>query len=97
VPNNNAAQQAVLADQIIGFRIGAYAMNPTNAACSYNWWYDTSCYDFNTIQGVRVSLIGRTSPTGGYAAGFRNTFDGGPYKVESVSVVVDPRNLSMNN
>lgn len=96
-PNNNAAQSSIIADQIIGFRIGAFAMNPTNNACGLQWWYDTSCYDFNTIQAVRVSLIGRTNPVSGSYAGFRNSFDGGPYKVEGVSVVVDPRNLSMNN
>lgn len=97
VPNNNVAQQSILADQVIGFRVGAYAMNPTNAACPLGWWYDTSCFDFNTVQAVRISLIGRTNPFTGASAGFRNTFDGGPYKVEGVSVVVDPRNLSMNN
>jgi hypothetical protein len=86
-----------IADQIIGFRIGALAQNPTNSSCGIQWWYDTTCYDLTTIQAVRVSMISRTNPVNGRVAGFNNTFDNGNYKVESLSVVVDPRNLSLNN
>lgn len=94
---NNGKPQFV-ADQIIGFRVGAFAANPSNPACdTFDWYYDTSCYDFNTVQGVRLSILGRTNPETGFAAGFHNSFDGGPYKIEGVSVVVNPRNLSMNN
>lgn len=101
-------QPATVADQIIGFRIGALAQSqndpasfpspqPNTQDCPLQWWYDTSCYDLTTIQAVEVSLIGRTNPANGRVAGFTNTFDNGNYKVESISVVVDPRNLSMNN
>jgi prepilin-type N-terminal cleavage/methylation domain-containing protein len=91
--NNNKPQ--TIADQIIGFRIGSFAQD--NTTLNYQWEYDTTNYDFNTIQAVRASLIGRTNPISGSIAGFRNTFDNGTYKVEGVSIVVDPRNLSMNN
>jgi hypothetical protein len=108
IPNNNPANQAIIADQIIGFRVGALAQNPCDPVtcpapqpniqnCPLQWWYDTSCYDLSTIQAVEVSLIGRTNPANGNVAGFNNTFDNGNYKVESVSVVVDPRNLNLNN
>lgn len=97
-----------IADQIIGFRIGALAQSdndpvafptplPNTQDCPLQWWYDTSCYDLTTIQAAEVSIIGRTNPINGNVAGFNNTFDNGNYKVESISVVVDPRNLSMNN
>ena len=91
---NNGRPQAI-ADQIIGFRIGSFAQD--NTTLNYQWEYDTTNYDFNTIQAVRASLVGRTNPVSGSIAGFRNTFDNGTYKVEGVSVVVDPRNMSMNN
>lgn len=106
--NNNVANAATIADQVIGFRIGALAQSqndpvafpspaPNTQDCPLQWWYDTSCYDLTTIHAVEVSLIGRTNPINGQVAGFTNTFDNGNYKVESISVVVDPRNLSMNN
>ena len=91
-----------VADQIIGFRIGAYAYDDVAYAQPPNpqtagWYYDGSTYDMNTVQAVRVSLIGRTNPVGGQQAHYTNTFDGGTYQVQGVSIVVNPRNLSMNN
>ena len=84
----------VLADQIIGFKVGAW--NTATAQYEYN---STAPYssDWSTIQSVRLSMIGRTNPTTGAMAGFTNTFDNGSYKVEGLSIVVNPRNLSMNN
>ena len=93
---NNAPPQAV-ADQIIGFKVGVWALDNNSAtAQSPDWFYSTTNYDLNTVQGVRLSVAGRTNPVKGRAAGFRNNLDNGPYKIEAVSVVVDPRNLSMN-
>ena len=88
----------VLADQIIGFKVGAW--NTVNSTYDYvlpN--INTTPYgsDWSTIQSVRISMIGRTNPVTGAMAGFTNTFDNGPYKVEGLSIVVNPRNLSMNN
>ena len=88
-----AGQTNVLADQIIGFKVGAW--NTVNSTYDYV----TANYnsDWSTIQSVRLSMIGRTNPVTGAMAGFTNTFDNGPYKVEGLSIVVNPRNLSMNN
>lgn len=108
-----AAQSDVIADQVIGFKVGAMTWNtnedqntylfnapaatPSGTAplggctsnyCGYN-------NDFSLIRSVLVSVIGRTPPAP--ADPFRNSFDGGPYKVESISVVINPRNLSMND
>jgi prepilin-type N-terminal cleavage/methylation domain-containing protein len=87
-------QTNVLADQIIGFKVGAWDTVTTqyeyNTAANYG-------SDWSTIQSVRLSMIGRTNPVTGAMAGFTNTFDNGPYKVEGISIVVNPRNLSMNN
>jgi hypothetical protein len=52
---------------------------------------------------VRISLIGRTPPrlysnsNVNSAALFTNAFDGQPYKIQSLSIIVNPRNLSMND
>src|SRR5262249_1266426 len=87
-------QSNVIAEQIIGFKVGASIWNGTDDS-TYNFDSSTYSYDCQPVRAVRVSLIGRTAadPT----STFRNTFDGGPYKIESVSVVVNPRNLSMND
>jgi prepilin-type N-terminal cleavage/methylation domain-containing protein len=88
-----AGQTNVLADQIIGFKVGAW--NTVNSTYDYV----TANYnsDWSTIQSVRLSMIGRTNPVTGAMAGFTNTFDNGSYKVEGLSIVVNPRNLTMNN
>jgi len=88
----------VLADQIIGFKVGAW--NTVNSQYDYvtaNTVGTPYNSDWSTIQSVRLSMIGRTNPVTGAMAGFTNTFDNGPYKVEGLSIVVNPRNLSMNN
>lgn len=87
-------QSNVIAEQIIGFKVGASIWNGADDS-TYNFDSSTYAYDWQRVRAVRVSLIGRTAadPT----STFRNTFDGGPYKIESVSVVVNPRNLSMND
>jgi len=86
---------STLADQIIGFKVGAW--NTVTNQYEYN---STVPYgaDWSTIQSVRISMIGRTNPfTGAMMTGYKNSFDNGPYKVEGISIVVNPRNLSMNN
>ena len=85
-------QPNVVADQIIGFRVGAWN-TVTN-----QYEYNTANFnaDWSSIKSVRLSLIGRTNPQTAANNGYRNTFDNGPYRVEGVSIVVNPRNLSMN-
>jgi prepilin-type N-terminal cleavage/methylation domain-containing protein len=82
----------VVADQIIGFKVGAWN-TVTNqyeyTAANYN-------ADWSSIKSVRLSLIGRTNPQTTANTGYKNTFDNGSYRVEGVSIVVNPRNLSMN-
>jgi hypothetical protein len=54
-------------------------------------------YNFTLVRSVRVSLIGRTVPDRRGTYTFRNGFDNGPYQVQGVAVVVNPRNMSMND
>jgi prepilin-type N-terminal cleavage/methylation domain-containing protein len=54
-------------------------------------------YNYRMIRSVRVSVIGRTAPNWNPNYTYRNSLDQGPYQVQGVSVVVNPRNLSMND
>jgi len=53
--------------------------------------------DFSLIRSVRISMIARTQPKVNQTfAQIKNGFDGGPYLVQQASVVVDLRNMSIN-
>jgi type II secretory pathway pseudopilin PulG len=96
----------VVMDQVIGFKVGATIWNSAVTEKT-EYVYDASTYTLNNpgdssymfslVRSVRVSLIGRTNPNLEPSFTFRNPFDGGPYLVQGASVVVDPRNLSMND
>jgi prepilin-type N-terminal cleavage/methylation domain-containing protein len=102
-----------IASQIIGFKLGAstVTLNGTNVTGSsgsycYNAASTTSpCYDnqFDQIRSIRISLIGRTPPNiytnsnVNSTTMFTNSFDGQSYKIQSLSIIVNPRNLSMND
>ncbi|HEV3275872.1 MAG TPA: prepilin-type N-terminal cleavage/methylation domain-containing protein [Terriglobia bacterium] len=100
---------AIVMEQVIGFKVGATIWNngAQNESTSAQYNYAASTYTINTpndeaynftlVRSVRISLIGRTNPASGPAYTFRNAFDGGPYQVLGIAVVVNPRNLSMND
>jgi prepilin-type N-terminal cleavage/methylation domain-containing protein len=54
-------------------------------------------WNFTRVRSVRISLIGRSTPNTNPAYLFRNVFDHGPYQVASTAIVVNPRNMSMND
>jgi prepilin-type N-terminal cleavage/methylation domain-containing protein len=98
---------AIVMEQVIGFRVGATIWNNGNQTVSTQYNYAASTYTNNTpgdeaynftlVRSVRISLIGRTNPNLGPASTFQNAFDQGPYQVLGIAVVVNPRNLSMND
>jgi prepilin-type N-terminal cleavage/methylation domain-containing protein len=97
----------IIADNIIGFKVGAatyqggttvsspsYCFNASNAPTATPPGYSNQ---FTMIRSIRVSLIGRT-PKGQFTgSNFRNTYDGGQYRIQALSLVINPRNLSMND
>jgi hypothetical protein len=89
----------VLAQQIIGFRIGASLWNDAHDTDAQPYNYQASTfgtgYDFTIVRSIRVSVIGRTTPGATGIYNYQNSFDGGPYQVLGAAVVVNPRNLSM--
>jgi prepilin-type N-terminal cleavage/methylation domain-containing protein len=94
-------------DQIIGFKIGASIWNASNSTLSTQYIYDAStytnqtandmAYNFTLVRAVRVSVIGRTQPSTDANFKFRNGFDQGPYQVQGTTLIVNPRNMSMND
>jgi len=102
---------SVVMDQIIGFKVGASIWD-VDVLCGYTtpcYNYQASSYaigsatagsaawNFSLIRSVRASLIGRTTPNYSSQYTYRNTFDSGPYQVQGTAVVVNPRNMSMND
>jgi len=96
----------VVAEQVIGFKLGASIWNDSNGTDQY--YFDASAYpnadgtgtdpyNYTLVRSIRVSLIGRTTPIVDPTYSFRNTFDNGAYQIQAVSVVVNPRNLSMKD
>jgi prepilin-type N-terminal cleavage/methylation domain-containing protein len=94
-----AGAQNVIAEQIIGFKVGAWntftntyvydstlAKPPTAAGYGSDW---------TSIKAVRIDLTARTPVRDDPTNKFTNTLDGGPYQVQKISVVINPRNLSM--
>lgn len=101
-----------IAEQIIGFKVGAatWVPNIANPALStddltYSFYAQNAgsanppgyAGDYEQVRSVRVSLIGRTNPNPDPSYTFRNSFDGGPYQVIDATVVINPRNITMNN
>ena len=95
-----------IAEQIIGFKVGAatWVVNSTADVPTYSFYGQKLMTDspqgyqsdFALIRSVRVSLIARTNPNPDPSYTFRNTFDGGPYQVVDATVVINPRNMTMN-
>ena len=107
---SGSTNDVVLAEQVIGFKVGAIIWNSCTGSCvsddGSTYIYDAStytsggvseAYNYSLIRSVQIELIGRTTPKPDSTYQYRNGFDGGPYQIESVSVVVNPRNLTMNN
>jgi prepilin-type N-terminal cleavage/methylation domain-containing protein len=107
---SGSTNDVVVAEQMVGFKVGAITWNSCTPACTsddgstYN--YDSSsyvsggvaqAYNFSLIRSVQLEVIARTNPNPDPSYVYRNGFDGGPYQIQSVSVVVNPRNLTMSN
>lgn len=68
----------------------AYCDAPTDSIYGYG-------SDYTLVRSVRVTIIGRTVPSADPLYTYRNPFDNGPYQIRGSTIVVDPRNLTMNN
>jgi len=89
-------------DQVVIFKVGASLVNDGTGLYYYNASDPNTNHmnggynnDFTLIRTIRVTMMARTVPNGSLA--YRNQFDGGPYQILGASVVINPRNLSMND
>ena len=97
--------QKTLATQIVGFKLGVSLFNNTTDTDTTTYAFDASSYNNGTavpynytlLRSVMVSLIGRTKPQTDPTYVFRNTFDNGAYEIQGVSIVINPRNMSMTD
>jgi hypothetical protein len=97
IGTNLAGAQNVIAEQIIGFKVGVWN------TWTNNYYYDASAAkaaggyggDWTSIKAVRIDLTARTPINSDPSNTFRNGLDGGPYQTQKISVVINPRNLSM--
>jgi prepilin-type N-terminal cleavage/methylation domain-containing protein len=89
--------QNVIAEQIIGFKVGAWNTYSTTYVYDSTLPKGATGYggDWTSIKAVRIDLTARTPINSDPSNVFRNKLDGGPYQVQKISVVINPRNLSM--
>ena len=98
-----SANGVPLLSQVIGLKVGAALINGATDTTTYNFNAPGSVvsggynYDFTLVRSIMVSLVGRTTPVTDPTYRFRNTYDGGPYQIQGVSAVINPRNLSMGD
>jgi prepilin-type N-terminal cleavage/methylation domain-containing protein len=85
--------QDVIAEQIVGFNVGAWSSiigTYSNTPAAYG-------SDWASIRSLQIQLLARATPNSDHNMdNFTNTYDQGPYQVQGVSVVINPRNLNTN-
>jgi hypothetical protein len=94
---NATATVDVIAEQIVGFKVGAALRQPLPTDPPF--WFDTNGYGQNWSQicALRISILARTTPNSNLASNFKNSFDQGPYQIVGSSITINPRNLSMTS
>jgi prepilin-type N-terminal cleavage/methylation domain-containing protein len=94
-----AGVSSTVMDQVIGFKVGAVWWNNTLNLDDFQYDYLSSDYgnNFSLVRAVRVSIIGRTTPSTDPLYQYVNPFDGGRYQIRGNSIIVNPRNLTMSN
>ena len=91
---NSGTPQAI-ATNILGFKIGVLLYGGTTDSSTYTYLPSGTISDSRKIRSLRISFIGRT--TKDVNSPFRNSYDGGPYRLEGMSFIVNPRNLSIHD
>jgi len=89
----------VIAEQIVGFSVGAWSnWRPNVGAPPVGYASDPASFknDWASIRSLQIQLIARTQPNSDNPSSFKNSYDQGPYQVQGISVVINPRNLNTN-
>jgi hypothetical protein len=90
--------QDVIAEQIVGFNVGAWSSIFNGGTGGYSHKPADYNSDWASVRSLQIQLIARATPSSdnNNSSNFVNTYDGGPYQVQGVSVVINPRNLNTN-
>jgi hypothetical protein len=92
----NGGSPAVIANNVIGFKVGAMLYNALTDVDGTSYVYGAGAIpDPRQIRALRVSFITTTTPNP--TSSYRNSFDGGPYRIEGTSIIINPRNLSLHD
>jgi hypothetical protein len=100
------AAQDIIAEQIIGFTVGAWSsqrcLKPHATPCVSvpvpGYTIDPNDYnsDWTSVRSIQVQIVARATPNTDSAAAFTNTYDQGNYQVQGISVDINPGNLNKN-
>jgi prepilin-type N-terminal cleavage/methylation domain-containing protein len=82
----------VIAEQIVGFSVAGWSSN-TNTYSNVPGDYKS---DWASLRSLQIQLVARATPNTDNASSFQNSYDQGPYQVQGMSVVINPRNLNTN-
>jgi prepilin-type N-terminal cleavage/methylation domain-containing protein len=94
-----AAGTDIIAEQIIGFTVGAWSSRKTvGGVTTPGYTTNPSDYssDWASVRSLQIQIVARTAPNSDNPSTFQNSYDQGSYQVQGVSVVVNPRNLNTN-
>jgi hypothetical protein len=83
--------------QDAGWQTNVTLHGPVSQSYTYDYLNTDYNSDYTLVRAVRVTLIGRTTPSTDPTYRYRNPFDLGAYQIRGSSIIVNPRNLTMND
>jgi len=95
VRRDSSGIQDTIAEQIIGFTVGAWSSTKTGGA-GYTLNPNDYSSDWASIRSLQIHLVARAAPNSDNPSSFRNAYDQGAYQVQGMSVVINPRNMNTN-
>jgi prepilin-type N-terminal cleavage/methylation domain-containing protein len=99
VRTDPAGKQDIIAEQIIGFTVGAWSsQRVVGGLIAPGYTTNPADYksDWASVRSIQVQLVARATPNTDNPSTFQNAYDQGTYQVQGMSVVINPRNLNSN-
>jgi hypothetical protein len=94
---SNPPTLTLASGQDAGWQSNVNLSGPISQVYSYDYTNSDYNSDYTLVRAVRATLIGRTTPSSDPTYRYRNPFDLGAYQIRGSSIIVDPRNLTMND
>jgi hypothetical protein len=96
-PPANPPTLTIASGQDAGWQSNVTLNGPITQTYSYHYLNTDYNSDYTLVRAVRVTVIGRTTPTTDPTYTYRNPFDFGAYQIRGSSIIVNPRNLTMKD